>query len=59
VIKEQVEAVPNISKEGVQALMDIAVKDNPAVSALNVEDVIDTSIMDTLKTSGFLEGLEK
>jgi NitT/TauT family transport system substrate-binding protein len=59
VVKEQMEAVPNVSKEGVQAVIDIAAKDNPTASALDVEDVIDTSIMDTLKSTGFLESLER
>lgn len=47
---------PNI--KGLQAVIDITAKTNPDAALIKPQDMIDTSILDELKTSGFISGLK-
>lgn len=59
VVKHQLEPIPTISLEGVQAVIELAAKSNPNAVGFEVEKVIDLSIMEELENSGFLSSLKE
>jgi hypothetical protein len=44
--------------EGIQTLISLSVSSNPSVSNVKPEQVVDTSILDEIAASGFLETLD-
>lgn len=48
------EVVPYPTVKGLQAVIDIAAKENPDAAALKSKDIIDTSLLDELKKNGFI-----
>jgi ABC-type nitrate/sulfonate/bicarbonate transport system substrate-binding protein len=55
VVKQQLEPIPIISLEGVQAVIDLTTASNPNAVGFEVGNVVDLSIMEELENSGFLE----
>jgi len=59
VIKPYLQEVPYPSVEAMQTLLDAAVQSNPDAAGVNVEQLIDASVVKELEDSGFVAGLKK
>ena len=53
------ERAPHTSLEGMKRLQKILVQINPKISEVRVENIIDSSFMNKLETSGFIQSLYK
>ena len=58
IVTGTLEDIPYPTLEGLQVVIDIAAPGNPDVAAINPADVVDVSILDDLKTSGFISSLK-
>jgi NitT/TauT family transport system substrate-binding protein len=58
ILLDALEKTPYPTLDGLQAVIDIAAKDNPAAASLKPADVIDTSILANLEKSGFISSLK-
>ena len=53
------ERVPHTSLEGMKRLHKLLIQINPKVTDVRVENVIDTSFMNKLESSGFIQSVYK
>jgi NitT/TauT family transport system substrate-binding protein len=56
-ILEYLESVPYPDRAGVQALLDEAARENEAAASVDVDAIIDTSLIDELEDEGFFANL--
>ena len=59
ILQGTLESMPYPSMQGIQAVIDVAVKGgNTDAALIKPQDIVDTSILDELKNSGFISSLK-
>jgi hypothetical protein len=58
ILLDTLQDIPYPTMEGLQNVIDVAIKDNPDLEGVKPEDVVDISIVEELEDSGFISNLK-